>query len=111
MILRQQNMMKKIVAVVAMVLSLVAFGLELQDAKGQGLVGETASGYLEAVKPGAEVNSLVREINGQRKAEYQRIASKNNIALSDVEALAGKKAIDKTPSGQYIKVNGSWVRK
>ena len=30
---------------------------------------------------------------------------------SDVEAIAGKKAIEKTPSGQIIQLNGSWVKK
>jgi len=85
--------------------------LDLQDAKSQGLVGETVNGYLGAVKSSAEVNALVNDINAKRKAEYQRIAKQNGIAVSDVEALAGKKAIDKTPSGQYVNVTGSWMKK
>ncbi len=39
------------------------------------------------------------------------IAKQNGISVSDVEAIAGKKAIEKTPSGQIIQLNGNWVRK
>ena len=87
------------------------FALELQDAKSQGLVGETETGYLAAVAASSAVNALVADINGQRKAEYERIAKQNGIALTDVEKLAAKKAIDKTPAGQYVKVGGSWQKK
>lgn len=88
------------------------WALELRDAKEQGLVGETPSGYLEAVGIATqEVSDLLKNINLQRREEYQRIATKNNISLSDVEALAGKKAIEKTPPGQYVKIDGQWVKK
>jgi len=88
-----------------------ALALELHDAKSQGLVGETVNGYIGAVKSSPEVNALVQDINAKRKAEYERIAKQNGIAISDVEALAGKKAIDKTPPGQYVNVTGSWMKK
>lgn len=88
------------------------WALELHDAKNQGLVGETLSGYLAPVgSVTPEISALVSSINSQRKAEYQRIAQKNNIAVKDVEALAGKKAIEKTPAGQYVNVTGQWQRK
>lgn len=85
--------------------------LDLQTAKAQGLVGETLTGYLEAVKATPEVQNLVNSINAKRKAEYQTIAKRNNTSLQAVEQLAGKKAIEKTPPGQYIKVGGSWQKK
>lgn len=90
-----------------------AFALELGEAKQRGLLGETPSGYLEAVKPPtAEVQALMSEINAKRRAEYQRIAKENNTPLSAVEKLAAEKAIEKTPAGQYVKTpGGSWVRK
>ena len=88
-----------------------AIALELHDAKAQGLVGETVNGYLGAVKSTPEVNALVGDINSKRKAEYQRIAQQNGIDLATVEAMAGKKAIDKTPPGQYVNVTGSWLKK
>ncbi len=71
--------------------ALPASSLNLSEARAQGLVQETASGYLVAVKPTDEVNSLVSKINAGRKAEYQRIADKRGTPLSAVEQQAGKK--------------------
>jgi uncharacterized protein YdbL (DUF1318 family) len=89
-----------------------AFSLDLQSAKDQGLVGETPSGYLEAVKsPSGDVNTLVSSVNTQRKAKYQEIAQKNNTTLQAVELLAGKKAIEKSSAGSYVKLGGSWQKK
>ncbi len=88
------------------------FALDLQTAKAQGLVGETPAGYLAAVQSGnGEVVQLVRSINAQRKQYYQEIAQRNNTPLQAVEQLAGKKAIEKTPAGQFIQVNGAWLKK
>ncbi|MCI5065395.1 YdbL family protein [bacterium] len=82
-----------------------AFALSLDSAKSEGLVGETTSGYLESVtpSPSGEVQNLLREINGKRREMYEGIAQKNGTSLNAVEALAGKKAIAKTPSGQFVK--------
>jgi uncharacterized protein YdbL (DUF1318 family) len=88
------------------------FALDLQTAKAQGLVGETPAGYLAAVQNGnSEVVQLVQSINAQRKQYYQEIAQRNNTPLQAVEQLAGKKAIEKTPAGQFIRVNGAWLKK
>ena len=97
--------------VLLLVFSGQALALDLQTAKNQGLIGETSSGYLEIVTDSVGVSKLVQEINAQRKAEYARIAAANGIAVSDVEALAAKKAIAKTPAGQFVKVNGQWQKK
>jgi hypothetical protein len=88
-----------------------AMALDLDAAKSTGLVGETSSGYLAAVKPSAEVNALVQDINGKRKAQYQQIASQNGISLQAVEVRAGQKAIGKTPAGQYVNTGGGWQKK
>lgn len=89
-----------------------SLAIHLDDAKTQGLVGETPSGYLEAVSTASpEVVKLIESVNSQRRSEYQRIAKTNGIALSDVEALAGKKAIEKTPPGQFVKYSGQWRKK
>jgi uncharacterized protein len=91
---------------------LPAFALELQDAKDQGLVGETPSGYLEAVKaPDAEVTQLIESINAKRKEHYKAIAGNNNTTLAAVEKLAGEKAMEKSKSGHYIKPGGQWQQK
>ena len=89
----------------------LVFALDLQTAKQQGLVGETISGYLKPVKPTPEVEKLVRDINSKRKEQYLRIANRRGVNLSAVEQIAGEKAIAKTPPGQYVKINGKWVKK
>ena len=99
------------ILVLAMLLSLPAFALELGEAKTRGLVGETASGYLAAVKPSAEVNALVNNINAQRKAQYQKIANNNKIGLEAVEVRAGQKAMSKTPAGEYVNPGSGWQKK
>lgn len=99
------------ILLLTMLFSLPALALELGDAKTRGLVGETASGYLAAVKPSAEVNALVNSINAQRKAQYQKIADKNKIGLEAVEVRAGQKAISKTPAGQYVNPGSGWQKK
>lgn len=83
----------------------------LSDAKTSGLVGEQPNGYLGVVKSTGDAQQITKLINDARKAEYQRVAKNNGITLADVEAMAGVKAIEKTPSGQYIQVNGKWVTK
>lgn len=98
--------------IVALVFSSSLWALELHDAKEQGLVGETLEGYIAPVgSVTLEITALVDSINTQRKAEYQRIATKNGIAVSDVEALAGKKAIEKSAAGHYVKLNGQWQKR
>lgn len=83
----------------------------LGQAKASGQLGEKPDGYLGVVKPGGQAEAIAQQINQARRAEYERVAQKNGISVSDVEAIAGKKAIDKTPAGQYIQLNGRWVAK
>ena len=104
--------------IMALCLSLPAFGLSLDDAKSQldtakaqGLVGETPTGYLAVVRDSGEASEIVEVINQARRQEYARIAEKHDIAVSQVEAVAGEKAIEKTPPGQFVKVDGQWVKK
>ena len=89
-----------------------AWSIDLQSAKAAGQVGEQPSGYLGVVNNGPGVGALVQSINQQRRAAYQDIAQKNGTSLTAVEQLAGKKAIEKTPPGQYIMApSGQWLRK
>ena len=93
-------------------MSFSALALTLQDAKKQGLVGEMPDGYLGAIKTNAQVASLVSSVNKKRKDLYISLARKNKITLNQVSALAGKKAIQKTASGNFIKnEKGQWVKK
>jgi uncharacterized protein len=92
----------------SLLMALPAFALDLGEAKSSGLVGETNTGYIAAIKPSAEVDTLVADINSQRKLYYQKIANENGISLQAVEVRAGLKAIEKTPSGEYINTGTGW---
>jgi len=88
-----------------------ANALELSAAKQQGLVGEQRNGLLGAVNTQrADVADLVQVINARRVAAYKNIAQKNGTDLQVVQSLAGKKAIEKTPSGQYVRPGQSWQK-
>ena len=101
----------RMIAVALFSLPFTVHALELSEAKEQGLVGEQVDGYLGAVVGSAEVGALVSEINNRRKAHYQRIAEQNQISLDQVAKLAGKKAIEKTESGDYINLGSGWQKK
>jgi len=114
--------MKHLIQTAALILTLslalpaMAMGLDeakqkLNSVKQQGLVGETPSGYLEVVRAEGEARAVTEAINKARRDEYARIAEKHNIPVTQVETVAGKKAIDKTPAGQYVLTNGNWVKK
>ena len=90
----------------------IASAISLDEAKAQGLVGERADGYLGVVSStSTEIQQLIDSINQKRKAKYIEIAARNGTDLATVEKLAGEKTVSKTPSGQYVNVNGSWQRK
>ena len=102
----------------ALTLSLPAYALNLNqamsalsNAKASGQLGELPNGYLGVVKSGGQADEIARLINEARRAEYQKVAKDNGISLSDVEAIAGKKAIERTPKGQFIQLNGQWLQK
>ena len=84
---------------------------QLSEAKEQGLVGEKADGYLGVVESTDVTEQIVKKINEARRKEYTRIANENDIAVADVELVAGKRAIELTKSGLYINVDGEWRKK
>lgn len=89
-----------------------SWAADLHSAKATGQVGEQPDGYLGIVRNEPGVAELVQEINRQRRAAYRNIARKNGTSLAAVEQLAGRKAIEKTPPGQYIMTpSGQWIRK
>ncbi len=101
----------------SLILTLILFcgsahALDLRSAKVQGLVGETATGYLAPVNTTDQaVQKLVSSINSKRKAHYKGIAKNNKTPLKTVEQLAGKKAIAKTPAGQFVNTGSGWKKK
>lgn len=88
------------------------FALNIEEAKAKGLVGEELTGYLGQIVVTPESSQLVSEINAKRREKYSQIATQNGTAVATVEALAGKKAIENTPNGEFIKSSsGAWVKK
>lgn len=109
------RMFKSLVASGLLLAALVspAYALSLEQAKSQGLVGETPGGYLAPVSaPNAEVQALINDINSKRRQKYAEIAAKNGTSLTVVEGLAGKRAIAETPAGQFVQnASGAWQKK
>lgn len=94
-------------------LTFQAFALDISSLKDQGIIGELSTGYVGIVikNPSQEVKNFVVDINEKRKMVYISIAEKNNTSLEKTEAVAGKRNFDKTQSGHYVMVNGSWRKK
>jgi hypothetical protein len=115
MTVRLAPLLRTLLAALLATAALVAAALGLDEAKAGGLVGERPDGYLGIVEPataGAEVRELVESVNARRRDEYQRIAEANGVSLEVVRQLAGKKAIERTPAGQWVLLpDGRWTRK
>ncbi|HEX5793787.1 MAG TPA: YdbL family protein [Rheinheimera sp.] len=116
--MKLHNTIKMLLLPALFAISLPVLAMNLQQAmaalgqaKAQGLVGEQANGYLGLVQNGKDASDIVKLINDARRAEYARLAQQNNIAVADVEAMAGKKALQRTSSGHFILLDGQWVKK
>jgi uncharacterized protein len=107
------TLFRVVVVTLALVAGGAAFALELDDAKRDGLVGEEWSGYVGVVgEPDPQVAALVRDVNERRRAEYERVAGQNNLNLRDVEEIAGRRLIERTPPGGYVRLpERGWVQK
>lgn len=87
--------------------------VDLATAKSSGLVGEQMNGLLGLVKPdaSAEIQALVKSINAQRLAEYQRIAAKNGVAADEVARLTAQKVIGQAAPGQFVETPSGWTQR
>lgn len=106
-------MLRKLILITAlMILPVQAFALSLEEAKTKGWVGERVDGYVGPVISTPEVVTLVKDINNQRRAEYQRIAAQQNQPVDTIAKVAAQAAYNKTRSGNYIQSpQGAWVKK
>jgi uncharacterized protein YdbL (DUF1318 family) len=108
-------MRKMILAALLIVMAFPAYASDIDSAKAAGQIGERTDGYLGIVAPsaGADVKSLVDDVNGKRRAKYQQVSRENGQPLSVVEKLAGEKAIkEHVGAGQYyMNAGGAWVKK
>lgn len=92
--------------------SLGSWAVTLEQAKTQGRVGETLSGYLAVIQADSETAALVQQINEQRRQHYQTLAQRNGVSLSEIERLAGQKLIDHAKPGEWVQgVNQQWRQK
>ena len=107
--------MKKIFAAIGLVLLLQnAWAIDLHSAKAQGLVGETNSGYLAAVKKPVsnEIKALIADVNAKRRAKFQNTAKKTGTTLPQVSNRFYELAVKKTAAGNYYQDRGgSWKTK
>ncbi|MBB6114197.1 YdbL family protein [Rahnella rivi] len=89
-----------------------AFALTLSEAKQQGLVGETLSGYLAPVREDQESIAFATRINDARKQQYQQVAQDNQVTTDDVAKLAGQKLVARAGKGEWVRgINGKWLQK
>ncbi len=107
--------MKKIFAAVGLLLLLQnAWAIDIREAKARGLVGEANSGYIAAVQSpaSAEVRALLSEVNGKRKAQFNRTAQKTGASVAQVANRFYELAVQKTAPGHYYQdANGRWKKK
>jgi uncharacterized protein YdbL (DUF1318 family) len=96
----------------SMVFSQQVLALTLTEARQQGLVGETLSGFIAPVKQDKETLELVKRINEARSENYQKLADSNNISANQVAELAGQKLVARAQPGEYVRgINGQWMKK
>ncbi|SFU68162.1 YdbL family protein [Xenorhabdus koppenhoeferi] len=106
--------MKKagVIFLLGLLFSSFAIGMTLNEAKQQGLVGETFSGYLAPVKNTLDVQSMVKRINREREKKYAEIAAQNNMTTDQVAKITGEKLVNRAASGEYVLgINGNWMKK
>ncbi|MBU6517310.1 MULTISPECIES: YdbL family protein [unclassified Pantoea] len=103
---------KGIALLLALLLVPSAWALTLDQARQQGRVGETLSGYIAARQQDDETLALVKRINDGRSQQYQRVAQQNNLTTAEVARIAGEKLVNRAGSGEYVRgINGQWVQK
>ncbi len=101
-----------IAMLMAVSLAVPAWALDLHSARANGSVGEKNDGYVAALRPSAEVNAVVAEVNAKRSAEYARISKENGQTVDVVAKLAASQIISGLPAGaSYQDGGGNWKSK
>lgn len=107
--------MKNFLALIIMFFAVQnAWAIDIHEAKDQGLVGESKSGYLAAVKSpaSAEVSSLIADVNAKRKAQFEGTAQKTSTTVAQVANRFYELAVQKTAAGHYYQdAAGKWIKK
>lgn len=107
--------MKKTFAAIGLLLLVQnAWAIDIHEAKAQGLIGEANSGYIAAVQSpaSAEVQALIADVNGQRKARFEETARKTGTTVAQVAIRFYELAVQKTAPGHFYQDgNGRWQKK
>jgi uncharacterized protein YdbL (DUF1318 family) len=107
--------MKKLLTAICLVFFLqTAWAIDIDSAKSQGLVGEAYTGYLAAVETpaSAEVQTLIRQVNAKRKAEFESTAQSTGATLEQVAFRFYELAVQRTVAGHFYQdKSGRWVKK
>jgi len=83
----------------------------VDEAKSQGIIGETAGGYLAVVSSASrDVVNAMNEINIRRKSLYTKLARKQNVQIDQVAAVTAEKVRAKAKSGEkFLDQSGEWI--
>ena len=107
--------MKKIITTIGLLMLLQnAWAIDIRDAKAEGLVGESNTGYIAAIKSpaSAEVRALLADVNAKRKAQFEATAKKTGAKTDQVAYRFYELAVQKTaPGGFYQDSSGRWKKK
>lgn len=90
-----------------------AANMDLVSAKHAGLIGETSDGLVAATlpNPSPEVTFLVNGTNRGRMTVYKQTAAKEGIPVYEVQKIAAQKMFSLATQGEFLMVNGQWIRK
>lgn len=95
----------------SLVFSSGAFALTLEQAKQQGRVGETLSGYLAPVKKMLKHWRWWSKLTSPEQRNIRKWR-KNHISTEDVAKLAGQKLVNRAAAGEYVRgINGQWMQR
>ncbi|MFY9995116.1 MAG: YdbL family protein [Leclercia sp.] len=98
--------------ILTLLISAPAAALTLNEARAQGRVGETLSGYIAPRERDRDTLALVEQINKARTDSYQKLADSNNIPVDEVAKMAGTKLVARANPGEYVQgINGKWLQK
>lgn len=107
--------MRKLIAAIFLTFTFhTAWAIDIDTAKAQGLVGESNSGYLAAVKTpaSAEVQALIDSVNAKRRSAFEKTAASTSATVEQVRFRFYELAVQKTQSGNYYQdASGAWKRK
>jgi uncharacterized protein YdbL (DUF1318 family) len=88
---------------------------QIRRYKSDGKIGESSTGYLEAVKKDYlsddALKQLIDDENKDRKALYTILADEDGIDVGLVAKRAAKRNIGQALAGEYVKQDGTWKKK